>query len=262
MGSRPNTAQADPDRTLGPGRALSRGGAVRRRRHHARLPRAAGHDLLPPRTPGFPRPAARLARVRALLHPGDHRDAAPGAGEPVRAVQPARSGAADADADAGRARPQCPRRLSRQRSARGGGTADGRRARAYDRGARRPRRTGRHVHAGGPAAPRGAPRAAAEHAPGRGDDHADRDAARVRDGLRGHARDGRARRAPGGRGGRRRAARRGQRARPLRAATRVDAAGHRGPARRRLDRQAEACGRGHPAPHAEPARARAWPPSR
>ncbi len=49
--------------------------------------------------------------------------------------------------------------------------------------------------------------------------------------------------------------RRDQRARPLRAAAGVDARGDRGPARRRLDRDAAARRRRHPPAHAEPARA-------
>ena len=66
----------------------------------------------------------------------------------------------------------------------------------------------------------------------------DRRLARVGDRLRSDARDGRARH-PAGRGrGERPALRRGQRARSLRAAAGVDAAGQRGPARRRQRRQA------------------------
>ena len=48
----------------------------------------------------------RVAGIRALLHAGDHRDAAAVAGEPVRPVQPARRRAADADPHARRADPQ------------------------------------------------------------------------------------------------------------------------------------------------------------
>ena len=76
VGSRPDNTQADPDRTLGPGElfpvgALSAGGTTTKIFH-------ALQDtvcyLLPRER--LPRAAARVAGVRALLHAGDHRDAA------------------------------------------------------------------------------------------------------------------------------------------------------------------------------------------
>ncbi len=54
-----------------------------------------------------------VAGVRALLHAGDHRDAEAVAREPLQPVQPARGRAADAHAHAGRARAQRAGRLRR-----------------------------------------------------------------------------------------------------------------------------------------------------
>ena len=68
------------------------------------LPRAAGHVLLSAAARRLPRVAPALARIRALLRAGHHRDAAAVAGAAARPIQPARRRAAVADARRWRAR--------------------------------------------------------------------------------------------------------------------------------------------------------------
>ena len=143
VGRRPDNTQADPDRTLGPGElfpvgALSAGGTTTKIFHA--LEDTACY-LLPRER--LSRAAARLAGVRALLHAGDHRNAAAVAGEPLQPVQPARRRAADADAHAGRARTARAGRVCRDSDAARGRAEDGGRQGAHDRRRRRPGNAGR-----------------------------------------------------------------------------------------------------------------------
>ncbi len=87
-GRQPSQQHAGRSRPhAGPGRAVPGRRAVGGRHDDQDLRRAAGHVLLPARARRLPRAAAGVARVRALLHAGDHRDAEAVAGEPVQPVQ-------------------------------------------------------------------------------------------------------------------------------------------------------------------------------
>ncbi len=219
VGSRPDSLQADPDRTLGARRAVPGRRAVGRRHDDQDLPRdSRTRTATCSRAPIFSS-CGGVAGVRALLHAGDHRDAEAVAREPVQPVQPAGRGAADADAHARRARAASARSPVRRRR----------------RCARRRRRwpTPRCAPSSSstPTARRSACSrwstcCAASCSPDPsldtplvgGDDGADRHAARLGDRVRGDARDGRARHPTGRRRRERPALRRHQRARPLRAA--------------------------------------------
>jgi len=99
----PTTRRPTPTARSAP-RAVPGGRAVRGRHHDEDLPRAAGHVLLPAVARRFPGAAPGVARVRAVLHAGDHGNAQAVAREPLQPVQPARDRPADAHALARRAR--------------------------------------------------------------------------------------------------------------------------------------------------------------
>ena len=256
VGSRPNRADADPDRTLGPGEpfpvgALSAGSTTTKVFFALRdtycylLPR---DDFLELRriSPEFELYCTQtitetLKQSLESLH-GEYRQRV---AEQQSAV-----------ADAGRARTSRARLLSGRGNAARGRADDGRRQRAQHHRARRPRRpVGMFTLVDLLQAGRAARRARSMGRSPTIDDAADRHAAGVGDRLRGDARDGRARHAPGRRGANGAACGRRERARPLRAAAGVDAPGERGPARGRQRRPAEARRRRHSPADPEPARA-------
>ncbi len=255
VGRRPDSLQADPDRTLGEGElfpvgALSAGGTTTKIFHALQDTSCyllARDDFLELRrlSPEFERYCTQaITETLKLSLESLYRQFSQRAAEQQTLTRTL--------AELVRNPPvACPAAGDAAR----GGAEDGRRQGAHDR-RRRPRgRADRHVHAGRPAAACRADRPVADDAARRRDDGADRHAAGIRDRVRGDARDGRARHPPDRRRRERPAPRRDQRARPLRAAAGVDARGDRGAARRRLDRQAEARRRRHPPAHAEPARA-------